>query len=130
MPRPAIDERGSSETRAERIARTEDRSRSLNQRDARRLHDREGVTRFRCECWQPECSDRVPLSGEEWRMVRAKPTQFAVVPGHVAENFEAVVEAFPGFWVVDKFGVAGEIAEQLAHEGELAIRELVGMQPR
>ena len=121
MPRlSAIDEHGSSLTRAERIARTEDRSRSLNQRDAIRLRDRGAITLFRCECWQPECTDRVPLSGAEWRMVRAKPTQFAVLPGHVAENFEAVVEAFPRFWVVDKFGVAGEIAEQLAQEADRA----------
>ena len=121
MPSPsATDARGSSLTRAERIARTEDRSRSLNQRDARRLRDRDAITLFRCECWQPECKDRVPLSGAEWRMVRATPTQFAVLPGHVAENFEAVVEAFPRFWVVDKFGVAGEIAEQLAQEADRA----------
>ena len=37
-------------------------------------------------------------------------TQFVVAPGHVAENFEAVVEAFPRFWMVDKFGEAGQIA--------------------
>ena len=49
-------------------------------------------------------------------MVRAKPTQFVVAPRHVAENFEAVVEAFPRFWVVDKFGEAGEIARQLSYE--------------
>ena len=50
-------------------------------------------------------------------MVRAMPTQFLVAPGHVAENFEALVEAFPRFWVVDKVGRAGEIAERLARRG-------------
>ena len=47
-------------------------------------------------------------------MVRAQPNRFAVAPGHVAESFEAVLREYPHFWVVEKFGEAGEIAEQLA----------------
>ena len=47
-------------------------------------------------------------------MVRAEPNRFAVAPGHVAEKFEAVIREFPRFWVVEKLGRAGEIAEQLS----------------
>ena len=28
---------------------------------------------FRCECWQEECTERIPLSGEQWAMVRTEP---------------------------------------------------------
>ncbi len=69
---------------------------------------------FRCECWQEECTERIPLSGEQWTMVRAEPNRFAVAPGHVAEEFEAVIREFPRFWVVEKLGRAGKIAEQLS----------------
>ena len=116
MPLPT-GKRGSSDSRVERIACIEDHSRALNELDARRAGNRARYAGFRRECWQPGCTERVPLSGEEWRMVRAKPTQFVVAPGHVADNLEAVVEAFPRFWVVDKFGKAGEIAERLARRG-------------
>src|SRR5918994_1527420 len=69
---------------------------------------------FRCECWRQDCTERIPLSREDWKMVRAEPTRFAVAPNHVAENFEAVGEVFPGFWLIEKFGHAGEFAEELA----------------
>jgi hypothetical protein len=63
---------------------------------------------FRCECWQADCVERIPLSGEEWTMVRSEPNRFAVAPDHVAHGFEAVVTEYPRFWLVEKFGEAGE----------------------
>jgi hypothetical protein len=101
-------------SREERIAYNEDWSRSLNERRAEWVGGRAAVADFRCECSQPECTENIPLSGEDWKMVRAKPSRFAVAPDHVAENFEAVVKAFPRFWLVEKLGEAGEIAEELA----------------
>ena len=47
-------------------------------------------------------------------MVRSEPNRFAVTPGHVAKGFEAVVKECDGFWLVQKFGEAGEVAEALA----------------
>jgi hypothetical protein len=73
---------------------------------------------FRCECWQADCIERIPLSGEEWRLVRAETNRFAVAPDHVAHGFEAVVTAYPHFWLVEKFGKAGEIADELADPGD------------
>ena len=46
-------------------------------------------------------------------MTRAEPNRFAVAPDHVAESFEVVVTTFSRFWVVEKFGETGEIAEEL-----------------
>jgi hypothetical protein len=54
------------------------------------------------------------LSGEDWKLARAKPNRFAVAPHHVADGFEAVITTFPNFWLIEKFGEAGEVAEELA----------------
>ena len=101
-------------SREARIAQNEAWSRSLNERHADRAGGVDAMAGFRCECWQEDCTERIPLSREHWRMVRAEPNRFAVAPDHVAESFEAVLQAFPGFWMVEKFGEAGEVAEELA----------------
>jgi hypothetical protein len=98
----------------ERIAYNEAWSRSLNERRTEWAVGRKARSSFRCECWRQDCTERIPLSHEDWELVRAEPTRFAVAPDHVAENFEAVVKVFPGFWLIEKFGKAGEIAEELA----------------
>jgi hypothetical protein len=100
-------------SREERIAYSEAWSRSLNERHAA-WAGRDAVPHFRCECWREDCAERIPLSDEEWKMVRAEPNRFAVAPGHVAEDFEAVVKHFPSFWLIEKFGAAGKVAEELA----------------
>ena len=69
---------------------------------------------FRCECWEADCSERIRLSPEDWKLVRSQPNRFAVAPRHVAKHFEAVVKQRDGFWLVEKFGEAGEVAEALA----------------
>jgi hypothetical protein len=101
-------------TREERIAYNEAWSRSLNERHAEWALSREAMPNFRCECWQQDCTERIPLSGQEWNMVRGDPSRFAVAPDHVAESFEAVVKVFPRFWLIEKLGEAGEIAAELA----------------
>jgi hypothetical protein len=101
-------------SREERIAYNEAWSRSLNERRAQWAAGDEARPSFRCECWEHGCRERIPLSRGDWEMVRAEPSRFAVAPGHVAENFEAVITAFPRFWMIEKFGLAGEIAKQLA----------------
>jgi hypothetical protein len=101
-------------SREERIAYNEAWSRSLNEHKAEMAGGRDVTAGFRCECWQADCIERIRLSGDDWKLARAKPNRFAVAPDHVAEGFEAVVEAFPNFWLVDKFGEAGTVAEELA----------------
>ena len=103
-----------SGSREERIARNEAWSRTLNQRRGNRAGSRDAIAGFRCECWQEDCTERIPLSGEEWNLVRAEPNRFAVAPAHVAENVEAVIKEFPHFWLIEKLGEAGEVAEELA----------------
>ena len=101
-------------SREERIAHNESWSRSLNERRAEWVRGRDEMTEFRCECWQDDCNERISLSEKDWEMVRAEPNRFAVAPKHVAPKSESVVKALLHFWIVEKFGVAGEIAEELA----------------
>ncbi len=54
------------------------------------------------------------LSGKEWREVRSRPNRFAVAPGHVAPELEEVVAEYPHFWIIEKRGEAGDVAEKLA----------------
>jgi hypothetical protein len=46
--------------------------------------------------------------------VRSRGNRFAVAPGHIADDGEKLVKEYPHFWMVEKRGVAGEIAESLA----------------
>jgi hypothetical protein len=101
-------------SREEHIAYNEAWSRSLNERRAERALGPEAMASFRCECWRHDCAERIKLSREEWKLVRAEPSRFAVAPDHVAENFEGVIKAFPHFWLIEKFGQAGEIAARLS----------------
>ena len=101
-------------SREERIAHNEAWARSLNERIAEWASGRKEAMSFRCECWEADCSERIRLSPEDWRMARSQPNRFAVAPRHVAKGIEAVVTECDRFWLVEKFGEAGEVAEELA----------------
>jgi hypothetical protein len=117
-------------SREERIAYNESWSRSLNERRAEWAAGREARSSFRCECWQQDCKERIALTREDWKLVRAEPTRFAVAPEHVAHNFEAVVTTFPGYWLIEKFGEAGQIAQELAgSDSRLARRPMSRARP-
>ena len=101
-------------SREERVAYNEDWSRQLNERKAEWLDNGYVAAGFRCECWEPNCAERIRLSGPEWRKVRSRDNRFAVAPGHVSGEIETVVEEHPSFWIVDKKGKAGKVAKELA----------------
>ena len=101
-------------SREKRIAYNEDWSRDLNKRKAEWMKSGHPTAGFRCECWQMDCGARMQLSGREWRQARSRPNRFAVAPGHVAPDLEAVVEEYPHFWLIEKRGEAGDMAAKLA----------------
>jgi hypothetical protein len=106
-------------SREQRVAYNESWSRTINEKGAEWKLGREAMPDFRCECWQKGCEQDISLSAEDWKLARAKPNRFAVAPDHVAgEDFEAVVTTYPHFWLVEKRGEAGEIAEELAAQTE------------
>lgn len=65
---------------------------------------------------EPECTEPVPLTHEEYEAVRTRPTCFLVLPddAHVIADVEKVVERHERYWVVEKIGVAAELAERRA----------------
>ena len=65
---------------------------------------------FLCEC-AAGCGDSVRLTREAYEAVRAVPDHFFVTPGHVSLDVERVIEKHSHYWVVEKFGIAAEVAE-------------------
>jgi hypothetical protein len=102
------------QSRKDRIAHNEDLCRDLNLRKAEWIENGHLAAGFRCECWDLGCSDRIRMSGSQWRQVRSRGNRFAVAPGHLLSEFETVVREYPHFWLIEKHGEAGEEAEALA----------------
>lgn len=67
---------------------------------------------FRCECAQLGCNELLELSVNEYETVRANPRRFIVVPGHQRPEVESVINARPGYLIVEKLDQAGTTAEQ------------------
>ena len=102
----------------ERLARNESLFRDVNENinDAAQAHGsvRDGHQySFFCECADIACVERVELSLSEYQAIRGDGKQFVVAPGHVFTAIEAVVKVEADHLVVEKVGVAGDVAEHL-----------------
>jgi hypothetical protein len=102
----------------ERIAHNQSRFREANETieataDRMRLAD---PIPFVCECPELGCTEIVHLSLDDYESVRANGRRFFVVPGHEAHSLESGADEVVGetaeFVLVDKIGLAGEIAEE------------------
>jgi hypothetical protein len=75
-----------------------------------------GRVPFICECSDPTCMEIVRLDFDEYEDVRQHPRRFFTVPGHAEAAVQAgaaiVAKRLPGYTLVDKINLAGEIAEQ------------------
>ncbi len=108
--------------REERLGANEALFREVNERVAevaeQFLADETPATvNFSCECPDGECVETIAMSGAEYEAVRAKATQFAVVPGHEVPDIERVVERHPNYLVVQK---QDPDAEEVARETDPA----------
>jgi hypothetical protein len=72
---------------------------------------RDEVTAFRCECAALGCNLLLEMTLAEYEAVRRHPRHFLVVPGHELPGVEVVVTRTDNYLVVEKFGEAGEVAE-------------------
>jgi hypothetical protein len=69
---------------------------------------------FICECSRQDCMIPIPLTLTEYTRVRSDATWFGIAPGHVWEHeAEHVMEKHERYWIVEKHGVAGAVAEAL-----------------
>ena len=68
-----------------------------------------------CECANSECADRIMLTHKEYEAIRAHPRRFAVAasPEHIFEEIEDVIGRHERYWVVEKRGLAGELATKV-----------------
>jgi len=109
----------SSDTdRAARTARNESLFREINERVKELNEAFDALSRqaeWICECGNTECLAPVPMTPAEYEAVRARGNDcFFVKPDetHVAPEVENIVERHERYWVVQKFGLAAEIAEE------------------
>ncbi|MDQ3824122.1 MAG: hypothetical protein M3321_12865 [Actinomycetota bacterium] len=102
----------------ERIAANNARFRDANEhiRDAAVEHGVTASIPFICECPDETCMEIVRIELDEYRAVREHPRRFVNAPGHdrAAGSSVRVVSEHDGHVVVEKVGLAGEIAEELA----------------
>ena len=99
----------------QRAARNEALFREVNENIAR-LEERHGHTEtgavYVCECANSDCTDQLAIDPETYRRVRGEARLFFVRPGHEDPQLERVVERYDDYFVVEKTGAAGEVAEQ------------------
>ncbi len=97
----------------ERAARNEVLFREANEKlsDKRKELNIDGETPFLCECGDPECTQLVRLSVEQYEHVRSGAGWFLVARGHDAGETR-VKEREDGYAIIEKTGLAGRIAEE------------------
>jgi hypothetical protein len=69
----------------------------------------EGRMPFICECDIPECRQIVRVLPTDYERIRRHARRFLVAPGH--ETGGRFVEHYDDYCVVEKDGIAGEVAE-------------------
>jgi hypothetical protein len=91
--------------REERLGANEALFREVNEHVAEvaeQFIEGESPVEFSCECGDAACTEKIALTVDEYEAVRAKPTQFVVVPGHEVPDIERVVERHPNYLVIEK----------------------------
>jgi hypothetical protein len=107
-----------AEDRGSRAARNQSLFREINER-VKQLNEGFSmvlpVGEWICECADDTCVERIELSATEYEAVRSNGTRFLVAPGdeHVFLDVETVTERTDRYWIVEKFGTAGEEADRL-----------------
>jgi hypothetical protein len=66
-----------------------------------------------CECGDAGCVERIHMTHAEFEELRSDSAQFAVSPGHVADDVETVVAQRKGYEIVRKNpGEPAQLAEE------------------
>lgn len=69
---------------------------------------------FVCECSKIDCVATVSATLGEYLAIRAQPDQFLILAEHLDPDQERIVTRTDRFAVVEKLGLAGELAEENA----------------
>jgi hypothetical protein len=106
-----------TENRAVRAGRNQSLYREVNERvsEMNEAFDALPIGEWICECANDECFETIEMTHEEYEAVRAGGgTRFFVKSedAHLVPEAEIVVERHERYWVVEKVGVAGALAER------------------
>jgi hypothetical protein len=100
------------DARRARAAKSESLLRAVNER-IEHLSSGSRTIDFACECADDTCTKRVTMTIAEYEEIRADSNSFLVLPGHVDAAVENVLGEEPGYVVVAKKGVGGDVADKL-----------------
>lgn len=103
------------ERQQRRIASNESRFRAINEEVRRRVdafHGYVDLYSMMCECAVSECQDMIELTCDEYDHVRSNPRWFLVMPDHLLPAAEEPVVRRDTYWIVEKRGEAGRVAEE------------------
>jgi hypothetical protein len=100
--------------RAERIALNEVAFRAANEALRAKLPspDDRGLDPypFLCECGDRNCTRVIEVPLEVYADTRGHPARFLLLSGHAEDQAEHVLDECDGYEIVEKHGLAGEIA--------------------
>lgn len=98
----------------QRIAANEAVFRQINERieQGHWPGEEDALIAFRCECARLGCNQLLELTAGTYERVRANPRRFFLVPGHELPDVERVVEQTDDYFVVEKEGEGGAMAEE------------------
>ncbi|MBW3593083.1 MAG: hypothetical protein KY396_05270 [Actinobacteria bacterium] len=96
-------------SRAGRAARNQTIFRAANEALKRGDADRATLHTFICECGDEACMTSIELTHEEYEGARSEPHLFVLARGHESAG-DSVIEEFDRFTLVEKIGVARDIA--------------------
>lgn len=106
-----------TESRQVRAAKNQSLFRAINERikELNVVFDVfEPVGQWVCECADDGCIELLSMTLGEYDEIRAHPARFPVLPGHVLEEVEFVVDENDRYVVVEKIGAGREVAERHA----------------
>jgi len=104
---------------AHRIARNEDRFRTLNEQQVAAedaiVGPRSSFEAI-CECALADCETMIEVDRGHYEKARSHPTWFLVAPRHIVDEVERPVETAEGYWIIEKLGASGAKARELDEE--------------
>ncbi|MDX6568682.1 MAG: hypothetical protein QOH15_1260 [Gaiellales bacterium] len=101
--------------RQARIAKNQSLFREINERIESLNESLETITHsseWICECADLTCIEKIEMPLDEYERIRQHPDRFPVKRGHEVPDVEKTVEQHDGYLVVEKVGVAGEVARR------------------
>lgn len=106
-------ERPSHDDQPTQAAKNQSFFRDVNERVVELSPEPHAALEVLCECADTACVEPIPISRDEYEAVREHPSRFPVHPGHVRPEVERVTAQNERYWVVEKFGKSGDVAEEL-----------------